>query len=387
MGKFIGKLDREQRRLAISCAIGLVVGVATYFATDTIKSGKDYIEWNGGIYRGDISNGIPNGNGKLEKDGMTYTGFWENGEMASGHIESDKYVYEGELKGTKFNGYGVCRYKAGHTYRGYWADDYKDGLGLLTGADGQFTFGFYKAGLAQVPKGASYKVGDKVYGIDVSRHQGVIDWQDLYLSCDKHGTVSGKLDKSPKYLQPVFFAIAKSTQGTKLRDSRFESNYTEAKRCGMVCGAYHFLTMNATGKAQAEHFIKNTTLESGDLPPVLDLEKNSADGHISDKAFSAIIPIAKEWLAAVEKHYAAKPIIYTNMNVYTKFIATDPILSKYDLWIADIGKERPNASNCIIWQFSHNGEINGITQNNVDLNLFYGNHASLVKYVKDKGIK
>lgn len=166
MGKFIGKLDREQRRLAISCAIGLVVGVATYFATDTIKSGKDYIEWNGGIYRGDISNGIPNGNGKLEKDGMTYTGFWENGEMASGHIESDKYVYEGELK-----------------------------------------------------------------------------------------------------------------------------------------------------------------------------------------------------------------------------IATDPILSKYDLWIADIGKERPNASNCIIWQFSHNGEINGITQNNVDLNLFYGNHASLVKYVKDKGIK
>ena len=375
-------------RLVCFCIGGFVIGVLARFVAEWISAELMYVEWNGGKYYGYHVNGVPDGEGRLEKDGMIYAGYWQSGKMMSGTIESDKYVYEGELNGTKFNGYGVCRYKDGHAYWGYWKDDYKEGLGLLRRSDGTFVFCRFRNGMAQIPEGHNFSVGDRAYGIDVSRHQGAIAWRDLYFSCNGLGGVDGELRPGNGLMQPVLFSIAKSTQGGKLRDSRYESNYSEAKKCGKLCGAYHFLTMNVSGKAQAEFFIQNTVLVKGDFPPVLDLEKNSAEGKtVSDREFASIIPIAKEWIAVVKKHYGVSPIIYTNMNIYRKFIATDTELCKYDLWLASPGKERPRVSNCVLWQFSHHGKANGIMDNDVDINLFNGIYKDLIAYIVAKGIK
>jgi len=380
--KIFANIIEERKALLIYCLGGFLLGVVLHLLINIFSDMGNSISWNGGTYYGDVLNGIPNGEGRFEKGGMTYSGFWTDGAMTTGRIESDKYVYEGELKGTKFNGYGVCRYKDGHAYFGYWKDDYKHGLGRLQATDSHQTFCFYKDGAAQIPDGQNFNVGDRVYGIDVSRHQGVISWQDLYLSCNAQGGVNGVLDKTPKYIQPVLFAFAKSTEGSTIKDSRFESNYNEAKRCGIICGAYHFLSMMSSGKSQAKFFIENTPLEKGDLPPVLDLEKVTVDGKIpSDEAFSKIIPIAKEWLKIVEKHYGTKPIIYTNMNVYKSFIKNDNILNTYYLWLANPGSERPNVPNCVIWQFTHNGRVNGIAENVVDINLLNGNLPAIDNFI------
>lgn len=375
-------------RLSLFCLAGLVLGVVIRMVVEVISNMEYSIEWNGGEYYGEEIDGVPNGNGRFIKNGVVYSGDWLNGTLASGHIETDKYVYDGEMNDLKINGYGLCKYKDGHSYCGYWINDSKEGLGLLRGTDGHFSFGFYENGVLKKDEKQNFNVGERVYGIDVSKHQGVVNWQDLYMCCNADGGVNGKYQKNSKFIQPVFFAVVKSTQGKTLRDKRFESNFAEAKRCGMIRGAYHFLTMNVSGKEQAAYFIANTQLESGDLPPILDLEKNTAEGRqVSNNEFSQIIPIAKEWISEIRKHYGVAPIIYTNMNIYKTFVSADPELRKYDLWIANPGSTRPDVPNCILWQFSHNGKINGIPDSRVDLNLFKGNYAELEKYVSIKGIK
>lgn len=375
----------ERKRLLAYCICGLLAGIVLHLLVDVFFCTEKSISWNGGTYYGDTENGVPNGDGRFEKDGVTYSGFWTDGAMTSGRVESGNYVYEGELKDMKFDGYGVCKYKDGHAYWGYWKEDYKHGLGRLQGSDGNQVFCLYKNGVAQIPEGQNYNIGDKIYGIDVSRHQGVIDWQDLYLSCNAQGGVNGTLDKTQKYIQPVLFSISKSTEGSTHKDTRFESNYNEAKRCGLVCGAYHFLSMKSTGEEQARFFIKNTPLGEGDFPPVLDLEKVSVAGTIpTDEDFSKIIPIAKDWLKFVEEHYHAKPIIYTSMNIYETFIRNDEVLNKHYLWLAKPGIERPDVPTCIIWQFTHSGKAGGITESAVDINLFNGNYNDIGKYVIQK---
>ena len=381
-------IDNGYMRLCLFCAIGLAFGVGVRLVVDMLSNMEHSISWNGGEYIGEEINGIPNGNGRFKKQGNTYSGDWTDGVLSSGRIETEKYVYEGEIEDFKINGFGICRYKDGHSYRGYWIKDNKEGLGLLRGTDGHLSFGFYKEGIVQKSESQNFNVGERVYGIDVSKHQGVINWQDLYMCCNENGGVNGKYVKDSKFMQPVFFAIMKSTQGTSLRDTRFEGNFSEAKRCGIIRGAYHFLTMTASGKAQAEYYISNSPLEKGDLPPVLDLEKNTAEGRsVSDTEFSKIIPIAKEWLSEVKKYFGVAPIIYTNMNIYKTFVSADPVLRKYDLWIANPGTIKPEIGNCRIWQFSHSGKINGIPDSKVDLNLFNGNYEDFEKYIFSKGIK
>lgn len=386
MGKI--RIDNGYVRLCLFCAAGLAIGIGVRLIVDMLSNMEHSISWNGGEYFGEETNGIPNGNGRFEKQGNTYSGDWTDGVLAYGRIETEKYVYEGEIDDFKINGFGICKYKDGHSYRGYWVKDNKEGLGLLRGTDGHFSFGYYKEGIVQKSESQDFNVGDRVYGIDVSKYQGVIKWQDLYMCCYSKGGVDGKYVKNSKFMQPVFFAFIKSTEGTTLRDTRFEGNFSEAKRCGIIRGAYHFLTMTASAKAQAEFFISNSPLEKGDLPPMLDLEKNTNNGKsVSDAEFSKIIPIAKEWLSEVKKHFGVAPIIYTNMNIYKTFVAVDPVLRKYDLWIANPGTTKPEIANCRIWQFSHNGKINGIPESKVDLNLFNGNYADFEKFVSSKGIK
>lgn len=380
-------MTRSHIEIACCCIISFMLGGAVRMLADWIRNGDNAISWNGGIYTGDVLDGIPNGDGRFVKGNATYTGFWTNGELANGQIETDELTYNGDVKGTRFDGYGVALYKDNRAYWGYWKNDYKEGLGLYRDKAGAFTFGLFENGIVQNADGKEYNVGDRVYGIDVSKHQGIISWQDLFLSCTAKGEVVGTMPQVVSYMQPVMFAFIKSTQGTTLKDACYENNYAEAKRCGKLRGVYHFLTLTAPGKEQAKFFIANTTLAKGDFPPILDLEKNNSDKPVSDQEFAAIIPIAKEWIAAIKAHYRVNPIIYTNMHIYNKFVATDHELSKYDLWLAAPGTKKPEVDKCIVWQFSHSGKVNGINDNIVDINLFNGNYKEMENYVRSKGIK
>lgn len=73
---------------------------------------------------------------------------------------------------------------------------------------------------------ASYPEGYEIHGIDISHHQGEIDWEVL--------RNNGMIDK-----YPVRFVMIKATEGASNLDRRFKENFHQAREYGFVRGAYH----------------------------------------------------------------------------------------------------------------------------------------------------
>ena len=295
-------------------------------------------------------------------------------------LHTGSYDYEGGVRHGKQHGYGVCRYSNGNTYYGYWDMGYKNGIGRLVYSDGTIDFGIWRKGALPKQKGRRFRCGHLCYGIDVSKYQKKIDWTKLSLRADANGKVPPGKQKA-KYAQPVLFALMKSTQGTTIKDPTFERNFREAKRCGIIRGDYHFLSVSSPVEAQVRYFIANTPLAAGDLPPVLDLEIPKS---IMQKEHKKVVRMAKQWLRLVEKHYGVKPIIYTYNNYYIDYLKGHG-LDDYDFWIARYGAE-PSARHWEIWQFTEKGVCKGI-DHAVDIDIFRGNFSDLKKYVAKKGIK
>ena len=152
-------------------------------------------------------------------------------------------------------------------------------------------------------------------------------------------------------------------------DPLFKRNWKKAKEAGIVRGAYHFFQPRKDGKAQADHFFRHVKLESGDLPPVLDIEKgwNIPAAKIQSEV--------QEWLDAMEQAYGVKPIIYTYVTFYEKYLKGK--FDDYPLWIAHY--YQPNSPRITrewnFWQHSEEGRVNGILSK-VDFNVFSGDSAA-----------
>ena len=95
MGKI--RIDNGYLRLCLFCVAGLVIGIGVRLIVDVFSNMEHSIAWEGGEYFGEETDGIPNGNGRFEKQGNTYSGDWTDGVLVYGRIETEKYVYEGEI--------------------------------------------------------------------------------------------------------------------------------------------------------------------------------------------------------------------------------------------------------------------------------------------------
>ncbi|MBW6490467.1 MAG: glycoside hydrolase family 25 protein [Lentimicrobium sp.] len=199
--------------------------------------------------------------------------------------------------------------------------------------------------------------GYKVYGIDVSHHQGHINWEEV---AAMHAN-DIKID----------FAFIKATEGITQQDLRFDRNWRLSKKAGIVRGAYHFYHPSRDAAKQAENFIKKVKLSPGDLPPVLDIEVTN------HKYKKEIVEGALEWCRIIEEHYGMKPIIYTGTKYYSTYLADD--FGDYPLWIAHYDKARPGISRKFqFWQFTDKATINGVKKG-VDMNVFKGDISKLKK--------
>lgn len=193
-----------------------------------------------------------------------------------------------------------------------------------------------------------------IHGIDVSRYQLNISWD----------MVKNMEDKDVK----LGFAFIKATEGISLSDPKFYANWKNAKKNGIIRGAYHYFKPSVSGKDQANFFFKNVTLQEGDLPPVLDVEEV---GNVNTKLF---IQRIKEWLDAAELKFGVKPIIYTNPHLYNKYFTG--IFDDYPLWVAHYKTDVPGVSReWAFWQHSEIGRVNGINSR-VDFNVFSGDSSA-----------
>jgi lysozyme len=200
--------------------------------------------------------------------------------------------------------------------------------------------------------GIDIPVNYTIHGIDVSHHNGIINWDEVKKMNIRGITIS--------------FAFIKATQGSSNSDNQFARNWLQAKKYGVVRGAYHYYNELKTAKEQADNFIKTVgDILPGDLPPVLDIEENNGTPK------ELLCKGALEWLRLIEAHYKVKPILYTYVNFYEKNLNAD--FDTYTLWAAHYNeKHQPRISrNWLIWQHNDNGRVNGI-EDAVDFNVFNG---------------
>lgn len=206
--------------------------------------------------------------------------------------------------------------------------------------------------------GVCLPVNYKVHGIDVSHHQGDIQWN--------------KVKATDKQEYPIRFVFMKATEGGDHKDHRFADNFRQAREVGLVRGAYHFYNPNTDPIRQADFFISQVKLEKGDLAPVLDIERKPRNK-------AQLQTDLVKFLNRLEQHYGVKPIIYTSYKYKLSYLST-PELSAYPLWIAHyyvdtLRYEGPWQ----FWQHTDYGTVPGIEEN-VDLNVFNGSWDELQQY-------
>lgn len=204
--------------------------------------------------------------------------------------------------------------------------------------------------------------GFSVHGIDVSHHQGMIDWKMLTQ------TRQGKF--------PVHFVFMKASEGGDYGDKVFQANFDSAKVHGFIRGAYHFYNPKTDPIRQADFFINSVKLDSGDLPPVLDIEKRADDEKILRRDL-------KIWLDKIEQHYKVKPILYTSYKFKTRYL-NDSIFDSYPYWIAHYYVDSVKyKGDWKFWQHTDVGTLPGI-RGKVDLNIFNGSLEELHSMTIDK---
>nr|MBA3539619.1 hypothetical protein [Deltaproteobacteria bacterium] len=199
--------------------------------------------------------------------------------------------------------------------------------------------------------------GDTVYGIDVSRFQGAIDWQKV------------------KNADVVFAYIQISRSLTDL-DLKFDYNWRRAKEVGIIRGAYQRFQPDQDVVGQANVFLDALgPYQPGDLPPMLDVED---DGGLAP---AVIAQRVRQWMDLVEPVVGVKPVIYTGFYFWRDEVGNADF-SEHPLWIANYSATCPLVPDrWATWtfhQYSSSAMIPGITANTVDVNKFNGTRAQLL---------
>ncbi|HEX5823323.1 MAG TPA: GH25 family lysozyme [Candidatus Limnocylindrales bacterium] len=199
-----------------------------------------------------------------------------------------------------------------------------------------------------------------VDGIDVSYHQGSIDWGQV--------AAAGKR-----------FAFIRASAGTLTADSAYWTNRAGAGVAGLSVGSYHFANPDTAvndASNEASWFLRNSTIVSGDLIPVLDLE-------VSNGLDPASLTVwAQTWLTQVSATTGVRPMIYTNPNFWSSSMANTDWFARNGypvLWIAHWTTATAPAvpagywggSGWTFWQQSGTGFVPGIS-GRVDLDRFNG---------------
>lgn len=214
--------------------------------------------------------------------------------------------------------------------------------------------------VAQMPQSvnpADSGVLASVEGIDVSGHQGNVDWPAQWNAGRR-------------------FVWVKATEGTGYKNPYFAQQYNGSYNQGFIRGAYHFaLPDRSTGAAQATYFSNNGGGWSGDgrtLPGALDMEYNPYGATCYGKTKASMTAWIKDFSDTYKARWNKYPAIYTstswwNQCVGSSFSATNP------LWVAryssTVGALPFDWSVYTVWQYSSTP---------IDQNTFNGAYDRLV---------
>ncbi len=309
---------------------------------------------------------------------MSYEGESLDGEKSGWGILTSSLgdIYEGNFKYDKCNGWGIKQYANNGIYKGQWKDDMRSGYGYYISPDGAVKCGIWENDTID----SGQIAGDQsrvVYGIDLSKYQLAVDFGQIAIPVNENI----QYDPEGKYLQPVFFTMIKATEGSDIVDPFFESSFNTARRYHMPRGAYHLLTSKSPIENQIRLYKEQVTLEEGDFPPILDLERES----LRHWKRNEIIDNIRTWVREMEAYYKVKPIIYSNEEIYNLYLANQGF-HQYHFWIANLN--RAPLAGWTFWQLSHTARIKGTQEKvRVDLDKFNGSYQEFCNFLEKYGVK
>ena len=189
-------------------------------------------------------------------------------------------------------------------------------------------------------------------GVDISSYQADVDMEKLKE-------------------QDIRFVYIKASEGSKLQDDKFASNWENALKAGLPSGAYHFFSFDSPGSTQAENFIKAVGDDiKGRLLPVVDVEYYG-DKEKNPPEKEDVIRELTVFLNTVEDKYGVKPMIYTGAEIYEKYLSD--LAPEYKFWISSL--YTPLGWNYhgdwYIWQYLNRGRLEGCSggEQYIDLNV------------------
>lgn len=187
-------------------------------------------------------------------------------------------------------------------------------------------------------------------GVDVSRHQGIIDW-DKFLE-DEHSD----------------FVIIRAGFGNNNIDAQAVRNVTECERLGIPYGLYWFsyaLTPEMA-RREAEYLSDFVGSHKPLYPLVYDFEYDSVAHAVRNG-----VKISRDFVLNCTEQFCHRleelgfyAMFYCNNDYYQRYYQTSKVAEKYDMWYARYASSpgRP----VTLWQTSESGKVKGI-QGKVDL--------------------
>nr|WP_236650430.1 lysozyme [Kutzneria albida] len=203
-------------------------------------------------------------------------------------------------------------------------------------------------------------VAEDTLGMDVSSHQGNVDWPKASRDGAK-------------------FVYIKATEGVTYTNPNFTQQYNGSYDVGMIRGAYHFALPDVSdGRTQANYFIDHGGGWSKDgrtLPPALDLEYNPYGDTCYKKSPADMVAWTRAFSDRVRERTGRLPTIYTSTSWWSKCTGNNGGFGANPLWIPRYGPEvgtLPNGwARQTIWQFADKGTLPG------DQNRYAGNQDGL----------
>ena len=266
---------------------------------------------------------------------------WKNNSLASGyHIYRSVDKINWELISTSSNTYGL--------YDDYDIDKNKNYI--------------YKITSFEIIDGITYDSvpvvltkGSQVKGIDVSYHNGVIDWSKVKRS-------------------GVTFAMIRLGYGTTkggFVDTKLDYNYKQAKKNGIKIGFYLYSYADNVKEAKKEAIFTEKLLKKYsdfDYPIAFDFENSYRNQAKYKSSNTKIITTFCDYLE--DRGYDTS--VYSYLSFLKKSVDYNKV-SKYGIWLAR-WNYNPNdynsggIPNVEMWQYSNSGKVSGIG-GRVDLNI------------------
>ena len=196
-------------------------------------------------------------------------------------------------------------------------------------------------------------------GIDVSKHQGNIDWTKV----------------AADGVEFAFIRVGLrgyGTEGKLVEDEYFEQNVKGALQAGIKVGVY-FYSQAITDEELLEE--ANLVLEKVkpyniELPIVFDVEKVSGGkGRANELSVEERTRLTALFCQTIQDA-GYKPMIYHNMEMGTLMLDLGQ-LEQYDKWFAYYTDDLYSPYAYKVWQYSEKGAVDGINEE-VDLNIWFG---------------